>query len=59
MRCFSRISELKLLQTDAQTIIRVLLLTISATVEESLDIAWRSQEQVMDETGEVDPKTIC
>jgi hypothetical protein len=34
-----------------------------ATVEETatafLDVAWESQERAMNETGEVDPKTIC
>jgi hypothetical protein len=34
-----------------------------ATVEETthafLDVAWESQEQAMEETGEVDPKTVC
>lgn len=32
---------------------------IEATAHEFLDIARTSQEQAMDETGEVDPKTIC
>lgn len=33
--------------------------TIEETAETFIDIAWESQEQAMDETGEVDPKTIC
>lgn len=33
--------------------------TIETTAEKFLDVAWRSQEQAMDETGDVDPKTIC
>jgi hypothetical protein len=33
--------------------------TIEETTKEFLDIAWASQEQAMDETGDVDPKTIC
>lgn len=40
---------------DAPDVIK----TIEETVHEFLDIAWESQEQAMDETGEVDPKTIC
>jgi hypothetical protein len=33
--------------------------TVEATADDFLDIAWESQKQAMDETGEVDPKTIC
>jgi len=33
--------------------------TVEEIVEAFLDVAWTSQEQAMDETGEVDPKTIC
>jgi hypothetical protein len=33
--------------------------TLEETADEFLDVAWKSQEQAMDETGEVDPKTIC
>ncbi|MFB6083492.1 MAG: hypothetical protein ABEJ94_04525 [Halorientalis sp.] len=33
--------------------------TVEETADAFLDVAWKSQEQAMDETGEVDPKTIC
>lgn len=33
--------------------------TVEETAREFLDISWESQEQAMDETGEIDPKTIC
>lgn len=33
--------------------------TVKETAREFLDISWESQEQAMDETGEIDPKTIC
>lgn len=33
--------------------------TIETTAQEFLDVARKSQEQAMDETGAVDPKTIC
>ncbi len=33
--------------------------TVEVTAEDFLDVAWESQKQAMDETGEVDPKTIC
>ena len=33
--------------------------TIENTADRFLDITWESQEQAMDETGEIDPKTIC
>ncbi|MEF8979582.1 MAG: hypothetical protein V5A39_12045, partial [Haloarculaceae archaeon] len=33
--------------------------TVEATAEDFLEVAWESQKQAMDETGEVDPKTIC
>jgi len=33
--------------------------TVAETATAFLDVAWASQEQAMDETGEVDPKTIC
>jgi len=33
--------------------------TVKETADAFLDVAWKSQEQAMDETGEVDPKTIC
>lgn len=33
--------------------------TIDSVAAEFLNVAWESQEQAMDETGEVDPKTIC
>lgn len=32
---------------------------VEATAEDFLDAAWESQKQAMNETGEVDPKTIC
>lgn len=33
--------------------------TIENTADRFLDVTWESQEQAMDETGEIDPKTIC
>jgi len=33
--------------------------TVEATAEDFLEVAWESQKQAMDETGEVDPKTVC
>jgi hypothetical protein len=33
--------------------------TVKETADAFLNIAWKAQEQAMDETGEVDPKTIC
>lgn len=33
--------------------------TVEETADAFLDVAWKSQEQAMDETGEIDPKTIC
>lgn len=33
--------------------------TVEVTAEEFLDVAWESQERAMDETDEIDPKTIC
>lgn len=33
--------------------------TVERTSREFLDVARRSQEQAMDETGEIDPKSIC
>lgn len=35
------------------------LKTIEETARKFLDVAWNTQERAMDETGEVDPKTIC
>ena len=32
---------------------------VDQTADAFLDIAWESQERAMDETGEMDPKTIC
>jgi len=33
--------------------------TVDSVAVEFLDVAWDSQERAMNETGEVDPKTIC
>lgn len=41
-------------ETDASAV-----KTVAETADEFLDVAWKSQKRAMDETGEVDPKTIC
>ncbi|MEF8888025.1 MAG: hypothetical protein V5A30_09475 [Haloarculaceae archaeon] len=33
--------------------------TAEETADAFLDVAWTAQEQAMDETGDVDPKTVC
>lgn len=36
-----------------------LMTPVEETVQEFLDVAWDAQDRAMDETGEIDPKTVC